>query len=115
MAPIHPLVDFGPTLCGLAITAGDDVSIQWVANVDLSLYAVSAEVVNRATRVVVQAFMIVQGADWDTVQSSMRLEMTAAQSLLLLNRSLDWTMRWTDPGTGDVRTVIAGSFTARAR
>lgn len=111
--PVHPLVDFGPTLCNLAVTAGDDVSLQWLANVDLSTYAPMASIVNRQTRALVQAFAVVQGGDWDGEQSSMVLELTAVQSLALVNRALDWHMSWTDPATSDERTVIAGSFTAR--
>jgi hypothetical protein len=97
----------------LAIVAGDDVSIEFIANVDLSLYSPAANVVNRTSRIVLQAFTVVQGGDWDGAQSSMKLEIAAADSLLLAGRSMDWFMEWTDPVSGDVRTVIAGSFTAR--
>jgi hypothetical protein len=107
------LIDYGPVLCGLAIVAGDDVSIEFTANVDLSLYAPSAAVVNRTSRIVLQAFTVVDGGDWDGVQSSMKLEIAAADSLLLAGRSMDWWMEFTDPVTGDVRTVLSGSFTAR--
>jgi hypothetical protein len=106
---IAPTLDLECAELNIAMVASDGLALTFTFNVDLTGYAVSASVVNRKTRDVVQAITA------NLVQPNpgiVTLALTSAETLPLAGRGLDWWLRLT-PGGGQPRTAIVGAFSAR--